>query len=102
MIEQGKLVFSGTVEEFDNYIIPNTIYVSMVDAPAKEVLEKIEGVSKVEELGGQSFRLYYSDAQEVMDQLMEQGVANHWRISEMRQEKSSLDSIFAELSKKAK
>ena len=102
MIEQGKLVFSGTVEEFDNYIIPNTIYVSMVDAPAKEVLEKIEGVSKVEELGGQSFRLYYSDAQEVMDHLMEQGVANHWRISEMRQEKSSLDSIFAELSKKAK
>ena len=25
MIEQGNMVFSGTVEEFDNYIQPNTL-----------------------------------------------------------------------------
>ena len=33
MIEQGKLVFSGTVEAFDNYIIPNTIFVSLANTP---------------------------------------------------------------------
>lgn len=44
MIEEGKLVFSGSVDEFDNYIMPNSIYLSMVDAPTKEELERIEGV----------------------------------------------------------
>ena len=29
MIEQGKLVFAGTVNEFDNYIVPNTLFVSL-------------------------------------------------------------------------
>lgn len=101
MIEQGKLVFSGTVDEFDSYIVPNTIYVSMVDAPPTEVLTRIEGVTGVEELGGQRYRLRFNDAQEVMDRLIEESGKNHWRISEIRQEKSSLDSIFAELSKKA-
>ena len=101
MIEQGKLVFSGTVDEFDSYIVPNTIYVSMVDAPSTEVLAKIQGVTGVEELGGQRYRLRFNDAQEVMDNLIEESARNHWRISEIRQEKSSLDSIFAELSQKA-
>lgn len=36
MIEEGKLVFMGTVDEFDNYIIPNSLYVSMVDPPLAE------------------------------------------------------------------
>lgn len=102
MIEQGKLVFSGTVDEFDNYIVPNTIFVAMVNAPATEVLAKISGVQGVEELGGQRYRFHFSDAQEVMDNLIEESARNHWRISEIRQEKSSLDTIFAELSKKSK
>ena len=29
MIENGQLIFSGTVRDFDNYIIPNTIFVSL-------------------------------------------------------------------------
>ena len=48
MIEEGKLVFSGSVDEFDNYIMPNSIYLSMVDAPTKEELERIEGLLGVE------------------------------------------------------
>lgn len=101
MVEQGKIVFAGTVDEFDNYIIPNTLYLSMVDGPSSAVLEQIEGVLGVEELGGMKFRLRFTDAQEVIDRIVEKSVANSWRISEIRVEKSSLDTVFAELSKKA-
>ena len=29
MIEQGRLVFNGTIDEFDNYIVPNTLLVTL-------------------------------------------------------------------------
>ena len=101
MIEEGKLVFSGSVDEFDNYIMPNSIYLSMVDAPTKEELERIEGVLGVEELGNMKVRIRFTEAQEVIDRIVKQSAANDWRLSEIRVEKSSLDTIFAELSKKA-
>lgn len=33
MVEEGHMVFSGSIDEFDNYIIPNTVFVSLLDAP---------------------------------------------------------------------
>ena len=100
MIEEGRLVFAGTVDEFDNYITPNTLFVSFVDAPTVEVLDKIEGVVGVDDLGNGKFRLRFSDAQEVTDQLVKASAQHEWRLSELRVEKSSLDNVFAELSKK--
>ena len=102
MIEQGKLVFNGSVKDFDNYITPNTLFVTLADAPATEVLEAIEGVKRIEELGGHRYRIYFDNAQEVTDRLVDLSTERHWRLMEVRKEKSSLDSIFAELSSKAK
>ncbi|MFR7808489.1 MAG: ATP-binding cassette domain-containing protein [Butyricimonas faecihominis] len=33
MIEQGTMVFSGSLEEFDNYIIPDSFVVSLASPP---------------------------------------------------------------------
>ena len=101
MIEEGHLVFMGTVEDFDNYITPNSLFVSFVDAPTAEVLGKIEGVQKVEDLGQGKFRVHFADAQETTDAIVKASMANEWRLSEIRVEKSSLDNIFAELTRKA-
>ena len=90
------------MDEFDNYIVPSTIFLSLANAPSVDVLKTVEGITKIEEFGGGRFRIHFSDAQEVMERLVEQSSANRWHMSEMRLEKSSLDSIFAELSKKAR
>ena len=100
MIEQGQLVFQGAMEEFNNYIVPNSMFVALADAPATEELEAIPGVTKVEELGGHQFRFFFDDAEQVAEQLVDLSTARHWQLTEMRQEKSSLDTIFVELSKK--
>ena len=102
MIEQGKLVFSGTVDQFDNYIVPSTIFLQLADAPAPEVLMQVKGVTDVEELGGQRFRISFEDAEGVLERLVEASSRNHWRLMEIRPEKSSLDDIFAVLSKQAR
>ena len=100
MIEEGQVVFSGTVDEFDNYIVPNTLFVSLIAAPLAEVIREIPGVVAVEELGGSKFRIQFSDALEATERLVEASVTKGWRLVENRQEKSSFDEIFAELSKK--
>ena len=100
MIGQGTLVFSGTVDEFDNYILPNTVFATVVAAPPIEELKQLPGVVDVDELGGSNYRLRFSDSpQEMIERVVQTSVAKDWRLTEVRLEKSSLDDIFAELSK---
>ena len=100
MIGQGTLVFSGTVDEFDNYILPNTVFATLVAAPPIEELKQLPGVVDVDELGGSNYRLRFSDLpQEMIERVVQTSVAKDWRLTEVRLEKSSLDDIFAELSK---
>ena len=100
MIGQGTLVFSGTVDEFDNYILPNTVFATLVAAPPIEELKQLPGVVDVDELGGSNYRLRFSDSpQEMIERVVQTSVAKDWRLTEVLLEKSSLDDIFAELSK---
>lgn len=100
MIDGGQVVFSGSVNEFDNYLTPNTIYLNFAEELSGEKLKGIPGVLQVENLGRNCFRIRFSDVYEVMEQVVEQSAVNDWHLSEMRLEKSSLDHVFAELSKK--
>ena len=100
MIEEGQLVFAGTVDDFDNYIVPDTLIVSLVNAPAPEELKALDGVLGVEELGGKNYRVRFTDATEVTERIVETSVARGWRLTGIQVEKSSMDSVFAELSKK--
>lgn len=82
-------------------MIPNTLFVSLIATPPVEEIREIPGVVAVEELGGSKFRIQFSDALEATERLVETSVTpKGWRLVEIRQEKSSLDEIFAELSKK--
>ena len=102
MVEEGRVVFAGTVDEFDNYIVPNTIFVSLLEAPTVDEIKSIQGLLDVEELGGTKFRLKFSDSPDVVERVVETSVSKGWRLNEIRLERSSIDTIFAELSKKAK
>lgn len=75
MIEQGKLVFAGTVNEFDNYIVPNTLFVSLAAAPPVGELAAIPGVSRVEELGGSDYRVHFTDKRDVTNRIVQTSVA---------------------------
>lgn len=102
MIEQGRMVFSGSVEEFDNYIVPNTLCLHFGSMPDCELLKRIPGVSGVEELGNNQYRIRFSDIQDVTDGIVDMSSRHQWHLLEMQVEKSSLDTIFAELSKKSR
>lgn len=99
MINEGNVVFSGSINEFDSYILPSTLSVSMIAAPSIEVLKDIPGVLNVEALGGINYRFQFINPQETMERIVETSVANNWRLIGIGMEKISLETVFAELSK---
>ncbi|MDR1719755.1 MAG: ABC transporter ATP-binding protein [Dysgonamonadaceae bacterium] len=101
MIEEGNLVFSGSVDEFDNYIVPNSLLVALAAAPSADELRKAPGVVDVEELGGIRYRIRFNEGDNIAERFVETSVSNGWRLTDITLEKSSLDHIFAALSKKA-
>ena len=100
MIEDGQLVFSGTVEEFDNYIETNSLHVSFDLPPSPEELLRLPGIQKVESLGDHVFRLYYDGERDSIKQLIKESVARGWDMVEAQVEKSSMEAVFAKLSRK--
>ena len=100
MINEGTVAFAGSIDEFDSYIMPSTLMVSLVATPSVEELKTIPGVVEVEHLGGIKYRVQYTDAQETMERIVEASVQRKWRLTEISLEKKSLENVFAELSKK--
>ena len=70
MIEHGRVVFSGSVEEFDNYIEPNTLYAVFDLPPLPDELLMIAGIKKVEMVGGHGVRLWYDGERDTIKQVI--------------------------------
>lgn len=100
MIEQGKLVFSGSMDDFNNYVAPSTLLVRFDMAPSEGILGAIEGVSRVEKVDSHSYRLQFDASRDISEQIVQLSVANNWELSEIQLERLALDTIFAQLSGK--
>ena len=100
MIEHGKVVFSGTMEDFNNYMEPNTFIVVMERPPSLEVLTQIPGITHVEHITNTRYRMQFSSSQDITKTMIELSVTNNWRLHEIILERDSLDSVFAQLSGK--
>lgn len=101
MINEGGMVFSGTIEEFDNYLMPSSLTVVLMSPPTIEELKQIRGVENVMSINHNSFRIYFKDADEAIEEIVKKSVENEWHLRDIRIEKNSMDSVFAELSKKS-
>ena len=102
MIEEGQLVFSGTMDEFNNYIQPNSFVVVLKNPPRMTELEHVPGVSRVEAINSKSFRVWFDTDDDVTARMVHESVSRGWELSEVSVERSSLDEVFARLSGKSK
>lgn len=102
MIEDGKMIFSDTMDAFNNYIAPTSLVLTLAAPPALERLAAVEGVTRVEPLEGQGqrLRLHFSSPPTIAEHLVALSVQEGWRLQELTLEKSSADQVFAQLSKK--
>lgn len=102
MIDGGKIVFSDTIDAFNNYITPHSLVIRLDNPPAKDRLQAVPGVSKVDFLTDNQIRVYYNADQhssnEVSDSIVKTSVEQNWQLRELGTDKHALDEIFAHLS----
>ena len=102
MIEHGNVVFTGTMEEFNNYVKPDSFIVYVDNLPSTETLTAIQGINSIEDLGAKKYRIHFEGGRETMQRLIQESVKNNWGLSEITLDKSSLEEVFAQLSGKRK
>lgn len=100
MIEHGHVVFSGSMDEFNNYMEPSTFVMTLENPPAVSELEAIPGIIAVEGLTANRFRMHFNAQPDITGRMAELSVAKGWQLSEIVLERDSLDAIFAQLSGK--
>ena len=100
MIEHGRVVFTGSTEDFDNYIEPNTLYLEFELPPTMDELLKLSGVKRGEVIDNHAIRLWYDGERDTIKQIMREATSRGWDMIELRREKSSMEAVFAKLSGK--
>jgi ABC-2 type transport system ATP-binding protein len=100
MIEDGRMVFSDTMDAFNNYVEPNSMLVSMDQPPSAEEFQATPGITGVEFLNPVKIRLTIDRTPDISQRLIAISVEKGWGLREISLEKSSLDEVFAQLSKK--
>jgi ABC-2 type transport system ATP-binding protein len=100
MIADGRIVFSDTMDAFNNYVEPHSVLMQMENPPPASELLKITGVDKVEFVTERQVRVYFTGDREIAERLIGASVHNGWRLSEISLDKTALDEIFKQLSTK--
>lgn len=100
MIEHGELVFSGTMDEFDNYIEPTSFVVEFGTAPDAETLRAVAPVKSIEPLDDHRMRICFEKDHSITREYIRQSVLQGWDLREISVERSTLDEVFAQLSGK--
>jgi len=98
MIESGRIVFSDSMDAFNNYVEPHSMLLHMENPPSAAELLAIEGVTKVDFLTERQVRAYFSGDQDISERIIAISVQNGWRLREISLDKSALDEIFKQLS----
>jgi ABC-2 type transport system ATP-binding protein len=98
MIDNGRIVFSDTMDAFNNYVTPHSVLMHMGNPPTEAELLRIPGATKVDFLTERQIRLYFSEDSSISARIIETSVHNGWDLREISLDKSSLDEIFAQLS----
>lgn len=98
MIESGRIIFSDTMDAFNNYMQPNSLLVQFLNPPQAAELQQVKGVQKVEYLTDKQARIFFDGDQDISERLILASVQQEWRIREINLEKGMLDDIFKQLS----
>lgn len=100
MIEHGRMVFNGSMEEFDNQVVPDSIVVRFGADVDSQDLQGLDSLTKTVKLGDNRFRLGYNDIDRLTDAVVARAVERGWHLKEIEPERQSLDVVFAKLSGK--
>ncbi|MGN6421129.1 MAG: ABC transporter ATP-binding protein [Pseudobacter sp.] len=98
MIEAGRIIFSDTMDAFNNYAQPQSILLRLENMPPIEELMQVKGATRAEYLSDKQVRVYFDEDDAFAERLADACVHKGWRLREMQVDKTLLDDIFKQLS----
>lgn len=98
MIENGRIVFSDTMDAFNNYIEPHSMLIHFGNMPAIGELEKIHGVVNTQRLSDRMVRVFFNGDLDITERIVTESVQQGWRLREINLEKNSVEEVFKLLS----
>lgn len=98
MIETGRIVFSDSMDAFNNYTQARSILMKLDNPPAKQDLLQVKGVTGVEFLSSNQVRILFDGDKDMNDRLVNASVQHGWKLREIGYDKGQLDDIFKQLS----
>lgn len=98
MIDAGRIVFSDSMDAFNNYVQPNSILLKMENIANESDLLQIAGITGVEWLGEKHLRVFNNGDESVAEGIIAASVQYGWRLREISPDRSQLDDIFKQLS----
>lgn len=98
MVEGGRIVFSDSMDAFNNYVAPQSLLVRMEHLPSEAALLEIAGITKVQQLSNTQCRLYFEGSTDITETIIAVSIHMGWRLKEINLEKSQLDDVFKQLS----
>jgi len=97
IIHQGKLVFSGEIDALKRNRQSNQLLVGLRQAPAREALLALPGVTEIEEIDG-LLRVRFADqAENVAEAIVHASVAGNWGLYQIAPDVTSLEDVFLHL-----
>ncbi len=100
IINHGKVILEESTEQLKQRMDSSSLRVGMHNPPTIETLEKIVGIDRVERTEDSRFRFHYVEtdyATNPAEKIIQQAVANNWRLYEITPERISLEDVFVNL-----
>ena len=101
MIEGGRVIFSDTMDAFNNYLQPQSLLMHLENPPVSGGLQAIEGVTKIDFLSEKQVRVFFDRGEDIAERLVAASVEQGWRLREINMEKGVLEDVFKQLSSQA-
>ena len=100
IINKGKIVANDSIETLQQKVVgERVVTVEFPQSVAEAQLRSIAGVKRVKSLGKQRWQLTGSSKRDLRPEVFRTAVERKWVLLEMRQEVSSVEDVFQELTK---
>ena len=102
IINKGQIVADAPIEDLQkNMRQQNIITVTFQQSVEEKLLTNIKGVQRIEKLNNKTFKLYADENADVQAGIFKFSVDNKIVLTEMKQDKAGLESIFRELTQES-
>ena len=97
IINQGQLILSDTIAGLRQQMQSSRLFIELGSPPDHNELNSLAGVTQVEVLANNQFRLHYQPDINPTDMLINKAVAHQWQLKQLTPEQHSLEDVFMKI-----